>query len=74
VNLHKRLVNLLTEKTWRDPGMIREIEQHIAAARFGRRFNERALIAPTEAEAAAVYALRSGMTVGGTFLVCDAGG
>jgi hypothetical protein len=54
--------------------MIREIEQHIAAAGFGRRPNERALITLTEAEAAAVYALRSGMTVGETFLVCDAGG
>lgn len=54
--------------------MIREIEQHIAAAGFGRRPNERAHITLTEAEAAAVYALRSGMTVGETFLVCDAGG
>jgi hypothetical protein len=67
-------VLLLTEETWRDPGMIREIEQHIEAAGFGRKHNERAQITLTEAEAAAVYALRSGMSVGETFLVCDAGG
>ena len=61
-------------KTWRDPRLIREIEEHIVAAGFGCRPNEHANITLTEAEAAAVYALRSGITEGETFVVCDAGG
>lgn len=61
-------------KTWRDPRLIREIEEQIEAAGFGGKPNERAQVTLTEAEAAAVYALRSGMTEGETFVVCDAGG
>lgn len=61
-------------QTWRDPRLIREIEGHIAAAGFGSRPNERAHVTLTEAEAAGVYALGSGMTEGVTFVVCDAGG
>lgn len=53
--------------------MIHEIEKQIKAV-FGRQPNERASVTLTEAEAAAVYALRSGMAVGETFIVCDAGG
>jgi molecular chaperone DnaK (HSP70) len=65
---------LILSQTWRDPGMLTEIERHIKAAGFGRRANERVLVSLTEAEAAAVYALKSGMTTGETFIVCDAGG
>lgn len=61
-------------KTWRDPRLIKGIEKQIEAAGFGCSPNERAHITLTEAEAAAVYALRSGMTEGETFVVCDAGG
>jgi hypothetical protein len=61
-------------KTWRDPRLIRQIEEQIELAGFGRGSNERAHITLTEAEAAAVYALGSGMTEGQTFVVCDAGG
>jgi hypothetical protein len=61
-------------ETWLDPRLINQIEEKIEAAGFGCRPNERAHITPTEAEAAAVYALGSGMTEGQTFVVCDAGG
>jgi len=61
-------------KTWQDPRLIRQIEEQIEAAGFGCKPNERAHITLTEAEAAAVYALGSGMTEGQTFVVCDAGG
>ena len=61
-------------KTWRDPRLIKRIEEQIGASGFGRNPNERAHITLTEAEAAAVYALKSGMTEGETFVVCDAGG
>jgi hypothetical protein len=61
-------------KTWRDPRLIKQIEEQIKFAGFGCRANERAHITLTEAEAAAVYALGSGMTEGQTFVVCDAGG
>ncbi|KAK6441672.1 hypothetical protein LTR95_002088 [Oleoguttula sp. CCFEE 5521] len=60
--------------TWRDPGLIAQIEQHIQAAGYGQSHNERVTISLTEAEAAAVYALKSGMTIGESFVVCDAGG
>lgn len=54
--------------------MISEIERMIVSAGFGRGTNERIQISLTEAEAAAVYALKSGFIVGETFVVCDAGG
>nr|OQO26109.1 hypothetical protein B0A51_04503 [Rachicladosporium sp. CCFEE 5018] len=60
--------------TWRDPGLIAQIEKHIRAAGYGQSLNERVMVSLTEAEAAAVYALKSGMTVGECFVVCDAGG
>lgn len=61
-------------ETWKDPGMISEIERLIKDAGFGHGYNERAFVSLTEAEAAAVYALKSGMAIGETFVVCDAGG
>lgn len=69
---HMVSANML--KTWRDPRLIKRIEEQIGASGFGRNPNERAHITLTEAEAAAVYALKSGMPEAQNFVVCDAGG
>jgi hypothetical protein len=61
-------------KTWRDPRLVKQIEDQIKAAGFGCTPNERAHITLTEAEAAAVHALGYCMTEGQSFMVCDAGG
>lgn len=60
--------------TWKDPGMIADIERMIRSAGYGRQATQRVVISLTEAEAAAVYASKQQMQKGDVFLVCDAGG
>ncbi|KAK5125632.1 hypothetical protein LTR85_011906 [Meristemomyces frigidus] len=60
--------------TWKEPGMIADIERMIRAAGYGRQATQRVVISLTEAEAAAVYASKQQMQKGDVFLVCDAGG
>lgn len=60
--------------TWKNPGMIGELEGLIRHAGFGERPEQRVTISLTEAEAAAVYASKQQYEPGEVFLVCDAGG
>ncbi|KAK5083734.1 hypothetical protein LTR05_006239 [Lithohypha guttulata] len=60
--------------TWRNPGMIGELESLIRHAGFGERPEQKVVISLTEAEAAAVYASKQHYQSGEVFLVCDAGG
>ncbi|KAK4542172.1 hypothetical protein LTR36_007019 [Oleoguttula mirabilis] len=60
--------------TWKDPGMIADVERMIRGAGYGKQATQRVVISLTEAEAAAVYASKQQMQKGDVFLVCDAGG
>lgn len=60
--------------TWKNPGMIGELQSLIRKAGFGERLNHKVVISLTEAEAAAVYASKQQYQRGEVFLVCDAGG
>lgn len=44
--------------TWKDPGMMADIERLIRSAGYGKKANQRVVISLTEAEAAAVYVYR----------------
>ncbi|KAG8532511.1 uncharacterized protein KY384_002388 [Bacidia gigantensis] len=60
---------------WNDPGVIADTERLIKKAGYGRDGRDhRVLIGLTEAEAAAVYALKSDYEKDDVVLVCDAGG
>jgi len=60
--------------TWKDPGMIADIERLIRSAGYGKQENQKVSVSLTEAEAAAVYASKQLMQKGDVFLVCDCGG
>lgn len=60
--------------TWKDPGMLAEIERMIKKAGFEKQDCHKISITLTEAEAAAVYVSKQRMRKDDVFLVCDAGG
>lgn len=60
--------------TWKDPGMVAEIEGIIRAAGFCEQSNFRARVTLTEAEAVAVSVSKQNLEKGDVYLVCDAGG
>ena len=60
--------------TWKDPGMVAEIEGIIRSTGFCEQSNFRARVTLTEAEAAAVSVSKQSLEKGDVYLVCDAGG
>lgn len=60
--------------TWKDPGMVAEIEGIIRSTGFCEQSNFRARVTLTEAEAAAVSISKQNLEKGDVYLVCDAGG
>ncbi|KAK3672450.1 hypothetical protein LTR78_007757 [Recurvomyces mirabilis] len=60
--------------TWKDPGMMADIERLIGRAGYGKLTNHKFVITLTEAEAAAVYASKQQLQRGDVFLVADCGG
>lgn len=60
--------------TWKDPGMVAEMEAIIKSAGFGEQSNFRAQVTLTEAEAAAVCVSKQHLEKGDVYIVCDAGG
>lgn len=60
--------------TWKDPGMVADIETIISSAGFCEHTNHRAQITLTEAEAAAVAIAKQNLERGDVYVICDAGG
>ncbi|KIW12405.1 hypothetical protein PV08_09682 [Exophiala spinifera] len=66
--------NFSVPTTWKEPGMITDIEGIIKSAGFTAQSNFRARVTLTEAEAAAVSVSKQHLEKGDCYVVCDAGG